>query len=169
MGGCRDPMALFNGTYVQNFDAKGRVSIPASFRAALRAGAVNIPDIDGPVSIPLVLRPSEKVRCIEALTEIRHQALVAELEKLDPLSQEYDALATVLFADAYPIETDKEGRIIVHDALLGHAGISRGGSVSFVGMGTRFQLWHPDNVSGHKASAQTINRDRMARTREAAA
>ena len=162
-------MALFNGTYVQNFDAKGRVSVPASFRVALRAGAVNIAASgDGQISIPLVLRPSDKVQCIEALTEVKHQALVAELEKLDPLGEEYDALATVLFADAYPIETDKEGRIIVHDALLGHAGISRSGCVAFVGMGTRFQLWHPDNVPGRKAEAQATNRDRMARQREAA-
>jgi MraZ protein len=163
-------MALFNGTYVQNFDAKGRVSVPASFRVALRGGAVNPPaNGEGPTSIPLVLRPSDKGQCIEALTETRHLALVAELEKLDPLSEEYDALATVLFADAYPIETDKEGRIIVHDALLSHAGISRSGSVAFVGMGTRFQLWNPDNVPGRKAEAHAANRDRMARQREVAA
>src|ERR1700723_2317438 len=125
-------MALFNGTYVQNFDAKGRVSAPASFRIPLRNGAVAIPDnSEGPVSVPLVLRPSEKVRCIEALTEVKHQALEAELEKLDPLSEEYDALATVLFADAWPIETDREGRVIVPDALLTHAGVSRTGSVAF--------------------------------------
>jgi len=163
-------MPLFNGTYVQNFDAKGRVSIPASFRAALRAGAAKpIPQTEGPISIPLVLRPSEKAQCIEALTEVSHHALVAELEKLDPLSEEYDALATVLFADAYPLETDKEGRIIVSDALLGFAGIARTGNVAFVGMGTRFQLWHPDNVSGRKASAQATNSARMARQREMAA
>ena len=160
-------MALFNGTYVQNFDAKGRVSIPAPFRAALRAGAVNIAASgEGPVSIPLVLRPSEKVQCIEALTEARHQSQLAELEKLEALSEDYDALAILLFSDAYPIETDKEGRIIVHDMLLGHAGISREGSVAFVGMGTRFQLWHPDNVPGHKAMARDTNRERMARQRE---
>jgi len=163
-------MALFNGTYVQNFDAKGRVSIPSPFRAALRAGAVSpIAPTDGPVSIPLVLRPSEKIRCIEAMTEVRHQALVSELDKLDPLSEEYDALATVLFADAYPIETDKEGRVIVHEALLNHAGIARSGGIAFVGMGTRFQLWHPDNVLAHKAEAQAAYRDRMSRRREGVA
>jgi MraZ protein len=163
-------MALFNGTYVQNFDAKGRVSIPASFRVALRAGAVNIPAAgEGPISLPLVLRPSDKTNCVEALTEVRHQALAAELEKLDPLGDAYDALATVLFADAYPIETDKEGRIIIHDALLNHAGITRSGSVAFVGLGSRFQLWHPDNVPGRKAEALATNRDRMARQREVAA
>src|ERR1700728_3740301 len=127
-GGGQAPMALFNGTYVQNFDAKGRVSIPAPFRAALRAGAMNIAAPgDGRVRMPLVFPPSEKARCIEALTEVKHQASVAELEKLDPLSEEYDALAMVLFADAWPVETDKEGRVIVHDTLLGHAEISRTG------------------------------------------
>ncbi|HEX3991767.1 MAG TPA: cell division/cell wall cluster transcriptional repressor MraZ [Acetobacteraceae bacterium] len=163
-------MALFNVTYVQNFDAKGRVSVPASFRIPLRAGAVSISaNSEGPVSVPLVLRPSEKAQCIEALTEVKHHALLAELEKLDPLSEEYDALATVLFADAWPIETDKEGRIIIHDTLLSHAAISRTGSVAFVGMGVRFQLWNPDNVPGQKALAQSTNRARMARQREVTA
>jgi MraZ protein len=163
-------MTLFNGTYVQNFDVKGRVSIPAPFRAALRAGAVNIaPPGEGPVSIPLILRPSEKVQCIEALTEARHQAQLAELEKLDPLSEDYDELALVLFGDAFPIETDKEGRITLQEQLLSHAGISRDGTVAFVGMGTRFQLWHPDNVAAHKASAQAAYRARMAKRRELAA
>ena|ERR1051326_3220884 len=163
-------MALFNGTFVLNFDAKGRVSIPASFRTALRLGAMNtVPQTDGPVSIPLVLRPSDRAPCIEGLTEIRHQALVDELEKLDPLSEEYDALATVLFADAYPVETDKEGRVIIPEPLLSHAGISRDGSAAFVGMGTRFRIWHPDNVSGHKMSARETNRARVSRQRETVA
>jgi MraZ protein len=157
-------MALFNGTFVQNFDAKGRVSIPALFRTALRTGTVSASaQPDGPASIPLVLRPSEKTRCIEGLTETRHQALVDELEKLDPLSDEYDALATVLFADAWPIETDREGRVIIPEPLLRHAGIMRDGSVAFIGLGTRFQIWHPENVDGHKAAARDANRARMTR------
>jgi MraZ protein len=167
-------VALFNGTYVQNFDAKGRVSIPASFRVALRAGAVSLNGVDeGPVSIPLVLRPSDKSQCIEALTEKKHQDLVAELDKLDPLSDDYDALATVLFADAWTLETDKEGRVIIPDGLLAHAGISRGGTVpsavAFVGMGTRFQLWNPENVAAHKAAQHAAHRARTTRPRDVAA
>jgi MraZ protein len=128
-----------------------------------------VPLSEGQVSIPLVLRPSEKANCVEALTEMRHQALVAELDKLDPLSEAYDALATVLFADAWPVETDREGRVIVPETLLAHAGITRDGRVAFVGMGTRFQLWHPDNVSGRKAEARDAYRERIARQREVAA
>jgi MraZ protein len=151
-------VALFNGTYVQNFDAKGRVSVPASFRVALRAGIVSLAAIDeGPVSIPLVLRPSDKAACIEAQTEQKHAALVAELEKLDPLG------------DAWPVETDREGRVIIPDALLSHAGISRSGAVAFVGMGTRFQLWQPENVAAHKAAQHSANRARATRPRDVAA
>ena len=73
--------------------------------------------------------------------------MATELEKLDPLSEEYDALATVLFADAWPTETDKEGRIILQDGLLGHAGIARTGSVAFVGLGTRFQSLASETMS----------------------
>ena len=163
-------MALFNGTYVQNFDQKGRVSIPAQFRMALREGVTNPVSLgEGPASLPLVLRPSEKVNCIEGFTETRHRAQVDELEKLDPMSEDYDALATVLFADAYPIETDKEGRITLHDALLSFAGLARDGKVTFVGMGTRFQIWHPDRVAAHKAAAQAANAARMARQKQGAA
>ena len=153
------PMALFNGTFLQNFDAKGRASVPAPFRAALREGMASRPAPgESQIPLPLVLRPSEKVQCIEAMTETRHQAQVAELEKLDPLSEAYDALAMVLFADAYPLETDREGRIIVPEALLAHAGIARDGKVAFVGMGTRFQLWHPDAVAARKAAAHAARR-----------
>ena len=65
-------MPLFNGTYVQNFDAKGRVSIPASFRAALRAGAVSVSTADdGPISIPLVLRPSDRQSTLMPSSRLR--------------------------------------------------------------------------------------------------
>ena len=156
-------MAHFSGTYVQNFDQKGRVSVPAPFRVALRAGCERLSTAsDGPVAIPLVLRPSEKAACIEGWTESGFNGLLAELEKLDQLSAEYDALATVLYGDAYPMETDKEGRIIVPDALLAGAGISRGENVAFLGLGSRFQLWEPEAVAAQKAAALAVNAARLA-------
>lgn len=162
-------MALFNGTFVQNFDQKGRISIPALFRGALRDGVANQAALPaGPCSLPLVLRPSEKVNCIEGFTEIRHQKQIEDLDQLDPLSEEYDALATVLFADAYPIETDKEGRIILQDGLLEFAGLSRDGAAAFVGLGHRFQIWHPDRVAAAKDAARQANAIRMARKKAAA-
>ena len=150
-------MAYFGGTFMQTFDQKWRVSVPAPFRAALKDGSDKARKlsalIDGAIPIPLVLRPSEKADCIEGWTEDRFAELTEVLDKLHPLSEEYDELAMVVYGDAYPTETDKEGRIIISDALLAHAGLSRaptgkpaGGlkepvSVAFIGLGKRFQLW----------------------------
>lgn len=155
---------LFNGTFVQSFDAKGRVSVPARFRDALRAGSANpVPPTEANATTSLVLRPSDKVQCIEVWTEARHHTLIAELEKLDPLSDEYDALAIVLFSRAYPMETDKEGRVIVPDMLLSHAGIDRSDRVTFLGMGTRFELWNPALVEERVAGAISTNKAWRAR------
>ena len=168
-------MAHFSGTHVQNFDLKGRVSVPASFRAALRENSATVREraalSEGAagvfLAIPLVLRPSEKARCLEGWTEDRFNTLSAQLDSLDPLSAEHDAMATVIYGDAYTLETDKEGRIVIPDALLRGAGISRAGSVAFLGLGTRFQLWEPSLVPGQKAAALAAYHARVARQKDA--
>jgi MraZ protein len=161
-------MALFSGTHYQNFDSKGRVSVPASFRNALRESSSIAAAAPGPISIPLVLRPSNQARCIDGWTENRFSDLQAELDKLDPLSVEREALATVVFGDAHVMETDKEGRIIIDADLLSFAGIARGGQIAFLGLGTQFQIWDPDAVAEWKAAAQAINNERVASHRRAA-
>ena len=153
---------LFNGTFVQNFDAKGRVSVPARFRDTLRSGGARPSGAsDDPAS--LILRPSDKLPCIEVWTEARHARLIEELEKLDSLSEEYEAMAISLFATASPMDTDREGRVIIPDLLLTHAGIDRRDRVTFLGMGTRFELWRPDMVEARVSNAITAERARRER------
>ena len=53
-------------------------------------------------------------------------------------------------------------RIIVPDALLAGAGISRGENVAFLGLGSRFQLWEPEAVAAQKAAALAVNAARLA-------
>ena len=64
----------------------------------------------------LVLRPSHKHPCIEGWPPAMFEALSAPLQQLDMFSEEQDDLAAALFADAYPVESDKEGRIIVPES-----------------------------------------------------
>src|SRR5215469_5490513 len=64
--GKRVRMALFIGTHQNKLDAKGRVSIPAQFRSALKkmshAG-------EGAAVATVYLRPSHQNACIEGWTE----------------------------------------------------------------------------------------------------
>jgi MraZ protein len=144
-------MTQFLGTHQNRLDAKGRVSVPAPFRAALRNGAAG-------EGAPIILRPSFKHPCIEAWPAGEFQALAAPLERLDLFSEEHDDLASTLYAEAFPADIDKEGRIVVPDALIAHAGLSD--AVSFMGLGRIFQIWEPLAAERRRAEARDRARAR---------
>ncbi|MBN8871305.1 MAG: division/cell wall cluster transcriptional repressor MraZ [Rhodospirillales bacterium] len=146
-------MAHFLGTHQNRLDAKGRVSVPAPFRAVLKAQSSSL----GP-GISLVLRPSHQHPCIEAWPEEAFQALAAPLERLDHFSEEHEDLAAALYADAYPMETDKEGRVVLPDNLVAHAGLTE--TVVFMGLGKTFQIWEPQAAERRRAEARERARER---------
>ena len=142
-------MTQFLGTHQNRLDAKGRVSVPAAFRAALRGS-------DG--SAALVLRPSHKHPCIEAWPASAFEALAAPVDRLDTFSDEQDDLVTSLYADACPVETDKEGRIVLTDGLKAHAALQD--AVVFMGMGRIFTIWEPGAAEQRRAEARDRARSR---------
>jgi MraZ protein len=148
-------MTHFLGTHQNRLDAKGRVSVPAPFRAALRQDRENNGNGHG---AQLVLRPSHKHPCIEAWPAEAFTALAEPLERFDVFSEEHDDLASTLYADAYPVETDKEGRIVLPDPLIAHAGL--GESVVFMGLGRIFQIWEPQAAERRRAEARERARTR---------
>jgi MraZ protein len=107
--------------------------------------------------IQLVLRPSHFHSCIEAWPVGKFETLATPLEHYSPLSAEHEDLAASLYADAYPVEADKEGRILIPDQLAAHAGLTE--AVVFMGMGTTFQIWEPAAADRRRAEARTRARD----------
>ncbi len=145
-------MNQFLGTHQNRLDAKGRVSVPAPFRTVLRAGLDN----DGPVT--LILRPSHKHACIEGWPTAKFEALAAPLNRLNQFSDAHEDLRAALYADAYPVEADKEGRIMLGDDLVEHAGLS--GQVAFMGLGDIFQIWDPAAAKARREAARDGARSR---------
>jgi MraZ protein len=136
-------MSQFLGAHQNRLDAKHRVSVPASFRAALKTDAG---------SNGLVLRPSHKYACIEAWPLPEFNALEIPLQSMDRFSDAYDDLATAIYGDAYPIEPDREGRVLLPDSLVEHAGL--GEVVEFVGHGRTFEIWDPVVAAAHRKAAR---------------
>ncbi len=130
-------MAQFLGTHQGRLDAKSRVSIPAPFRASLKAESHSPNPAAG---APLVLRRSHQEKCIEVWPEKAFEALSAPLAKLARFSPERNNLALALFADAHQLETDKEGRIVLPANLITYAGLTDRG-IQFLGVGDIFQIW----------------------------
>ncbi len=144
-------MGQFLGTHLNRIDAKGRVSIPAPFRAALRALSV-----EG--AAPLVLRQSHAHACVEGWPSVTFEELATPLNQLDMFGEDHEDLAQVLYSDAYPVESDKEGRIMLPDVLVQHAGISD--TVIFMGLGRTFQIWEPQAAERRRAEARERARAR---------
>jgi MraZ protein len=138
-------MSHFLGAHTNRIDAKGRVSIPAPFRAALRALSV-----EG--TPPLILRTSHKHACIECWPSRFFEELAPPLEKMDIFDDDHDDLAMALYPDAAHFDPDKEGRIGLPEDLIAHAGLSD--AVFFMGLGRTFQIWEPAAAARARAAAR---------------
>ncbi len=141
-------MALFLSTYVNKIDKKGRVSVPALYRAALigNTGGKNS-DFNG-----LVVFRSYKYTTLEACSVDRMQRLSDSIDTLDLFSDAQDSLSATIFADAQPVVIDGEGRMMLPADLLEFAGITD--QVCFVGRGATFQIWEPVRFQKHQIEAR---------------
>ena len=125
-------MALFLSSYANRIDAKGRISVPAQFRSAL-----NDDRFAG-----VVLYRSFTHKCIEGLSMGRMEKLATATDKMGVFDDTLDDLSACIFADARALTFDVTGRIVIPNDLLKHAGIHE--TALFVGRGTSFQIWNPD-------------------------
>jgi MraZ protein len=149
-------MSHFLGTHQNRLDAKGRVSVPAPFRNALRKLATEND------SALLVLRASHQLPCIEAWPGIYFDQLTRSLDRLELFSEAHDDMALTLFSDAWPVEPDREGRIVLPDELSAHAGLggTTGELVAFMGMGKSFAIWEPAAAERRRIEARERARTR---------
>lgn len=125
-------MSLFLSSYENRLDTKGRVSVPASFRAS----ATN------EKFAGVVLFRSFTHNCIEGMTMSRMEQMAAATDKMGVFDSELDDLTAMLFADARELSFDVTGRIVIPTDMLAHAGITD--RAVFVGRGNSFQIWNPD-------------------------
>ena len=135
-------MTQFKGTHHIRRDGKGRVSIPAPFRALLK----------GATGSGVVLRPSHKHACIEGWHPEAFNAQGNQIQQLPRFSDEEDDLALALYSDAVDAEPDREGRIVLPRELAEHAGL--GDEVAFIGAGSHFQIWEPQAAARRIAEAR---------------
>lgn len=136
-------MALFTGTYENKVDRKGRVSLPAPFRAQLPEGEGRLVYVYRSPSLP----------ALEACDQSFMDRLAESLEQFEMFSESESDLGAVILADARPLSLDAEGRIMLPAEYAEFAGI--GERVAFAGYGRRFHLWEPGAFSAHMEKSRT--------------
>jgi MraZ protein len=135
-------MALFLSTYVNRVDRKGRVSVPAAFRATLADQSFQ----------GVVLFSSAGHRCLEGFGMGRMEDLSARLDAFDMFSPEQDDLATSIFGDSVQLPFDGDGRVLLPQSLIDFAGLAT--EAAFVGLGVKFQIWNPQSYEARKTEAR---------------
>ncbi len=126
-------MPLFSSTYTNKVDKKGRVSVPASFRSTL-------PDDDQSIAI----LPSLVSKAIEGFDYLYLENISERLNNFDMLtspSLAQDPAAKIL-SRSMTISFDSDGRIVLPQEFIKHAGITD--RALFVGLGRTFQIWAPE-------------------------
>jgi MraZ protein len=134
-------MDRFVSHYTLRLDAKGRVSIPAPYRAVLARDG-----FEGLYCYPTLDRPA---------LDAGGNALLGEIEELiagfPPYSEEREQFAAALYGTSEVLKIDGEGRTILSEPLKNHAGINE--EVAFAGLGHKFQIWEPGRFRAELAEA----------------
>ncbi len=133
-------MALkFRGESTHKVDAKGRVSIPASFRRVLEQGD---PDWDKGLNPNLVIVYGGKRRkYLECFTMEAIEEVDAQIARLKRGTRERRILERLFQGQSFPTNVDETGRLVLPAKLREKIGLD--GKAFFIGTGDTFQIWSP--------------------------
>ena len=140
---------MFLSTFENKLDKKGRVSVPASYRAYLSSLGYN----------GIICFPSFNNQSIEAWSQDRIEKISNTIDSLNPFDEKKDYFATSILSESTNLQFDGEGRILITQKLLKHAKIKN--SMLFVGQGKTFQIWEPttfEKFRVHAMKKSNINR-----------
>jgi MraZ protein len=134
-------MDRFVARYTLRLDAKGRVSIPAPFRAVLARDG-----FEG-----LYCYPTLDCDAVDAGGNALLQEIETLIARYSPYSEEREQFATTLYSTSEILKIDGEGRVVLSETLKQHAKVTD--EVTFAGLGHKFQIWEPSRFRAQLAEA----------------
>jgi len=117
---------MFLGEFSHTIDEKGRLTLPAKYRANFASGIVVTRGID---------------QCLFAFPQTEWQDLaqrVSNLPLTEPQAREFRRL---LFSGASDDVPDKQGRVLIPQYLREYAKLN--GEVIIAGLNTHIEIWSP--------------------------
>jgi MraZ protein len=117
---------MFLGQFQHAIDDKGRLMIPARFRELLDGGAYITQGLD---------------RCLMVMTGSYFKQVYDILSAMNLADPNARLMRRMIFANAYPLQIDKVGRVLVPQNLRDFAGLD--GEAAVTGQGEYFEVWAP--------------------------
>ena len=117
---------MFTGHYQHNLDDKGRLMIPARFRDLLEGDAYITQGFD---------------KCLMVMTDASFKQVYERINAMSLTDPSARLLRRLILSNAFPVEVDKVGRIVVPQPL--RAFIEIEGEAIVAGQGDYFEVWTP--------------------------
>ena len=131
---------MFIGEYQASIDEKGRISVPAKFRAELKKKVVVTRGLDN----SLFLYSMEEWK-----------KLAEKLSGLPIATANTRAFSRLMLAGAMDCEIDKQGRIIIPTYLKDFAKIGKRAIIA--GLYNRIEIWSEELWSAYKAQTEAAS------------
>ncbi len=128
---------MFLGEFEYRIDEKGRVLIPPKFRRELKEGVVLTPGVE---------------RCINLYSLSEWKKVAATLTTGSVMPSKLRKLNRAIFATAFTLNIDGQGRIALPIPLREYAGIEDEAVVA--GANTYLELWNKEQWESEKAVSQ---------------
>ena len=133
---------MFIGEFQHNIDSKGRIALPAKFRAKVTGGAIITRGID---------------RCLFVFTGKDWEVLAQKLIAL-PLSQANSrAFVRLMLSGAVDVELDTQGRILIPDYLRKFADLKKQAIVA--GLYNRIEIWDSERWEKYTAKTESSSEE----------
>lgn len=128
---------MFIGEYNHNLDDKGRLAIPAKFRAILKKGAVVTKGLDN---------------CLFLYSKEQFEKIAQKFASL-PLSQaKARAFSRHMLAGAMDLEFDNQGRITLPEYLRKFSSLKKG--IIIAGLYDHLEIWDEAAWNNYKQAAE---------------
>lgn len=130
-------MKAFFGTFVNKLDGKGRVSVPAPFRAVIQGRGLT----------SVAIHPSLFEACLEGAGFDRFENLEQQItDSFVPAGG--NEAADLIMGELRELPLDGEGRMVLPDEFIAKAGLRD--QAAFLGQGRKFQIWEPGALTALK-------------------
>lgn len=128
---------MFFGEFEYKLDDKGRIPIPPKFRVEFKDGLVLTPGIE---------------KCIAVYTLSEWKRLSTSLTSGPITPSKLRKLNRALFATAFRLQIDRQGRVPLPIPLRQFAAIDEAAVIA--GVNTYFEIWSKEQWETEKASSQ---------------
>lgn len=124
---------MFIGEYQHNIDEKGRLAVPAKFRAILAKGTVVTMEVDN---------------CLSLYSKNEWKKYADKIAALPTSKANARAFARLKLGSAMDVDIDKQGRMLIPEYLRKSAEISK--KVVIIGLYNRLEIWAQEKWDQYK-------------------